>query len=256
MRSPRSFRDERAFRLASGGRIDRARPISFTFDGKTYQRLCRRHARLRVSPTASISSAARTNIIGRAGSSRRRRGGAERACRPARGRRALHARICARPQIPLNEGLVADEPEPLAVAAVRRRRDQRPALAAVFGAGFYYKTFMGPNWFGKNWAWKHLYEPFDPPRRRPRRRAARARSRRLRAIFRPLRRADRRRGPGRAGRGEGRGRKRRATSSFATSRRSRAARCSPRRARRSTASARADWLAATLDALRGDRMCG
>ena len=32
--------------------------------------------------------------------------------------------------------------------------------AAVFGAGFYYKTFMGPNLFGKNWAWKHLYEPF------------------------------------------------------------------------------------------------
>ena len=25
------------FRLANGGRIDRARPISFAFDGKTYQ---------------------------------------------------------------------------------------------------------------------------------------------------------------------------------------------------------------------------
>ena len=27
------------------------------------------------------------------------------------------------------------------------------------GAGFYYKTFMGPDWFGKNWAWTRVYEP-------------------------------------------------------------------------------------------------
>ena len=29
----------------------------------------------------------------------------------------------------------------------------------MFGAGFYYKTFMGPNLFGKNWAWARVYEP-------------------------------------------------------------------------------------------------
>ena len=29
----------------------------------------------------------------------------------------------------------------------------------LFGAGFYYKTFMGPNLIGKNWAWTHVYEP-------------------------------------------------------------------------------------------------
>ena len=29
----------------------------------------------------------------------------------------------------------------------------------MFGAGFYYKTFMGPNLIGKNWAWTHVYEP-------------------------------------------------------------------------------------------------
>ena len=29
----------------------------------------------------------------------------------------------------------------------------------MFGAGFYYKTFMGPNLLGKNWAWARLYEP-------------------------------------------------------------------------------------------------
>ena len=32
-------------------------------------------------------------------------------------------------------------------------------LSPLFGAGFYYKTFMGPNLFGKNWAWTHVYEP-------------------------------------------------------------------------------------------------
>ena len=32
-------------------------------------------------------------------------------------------------------------------------------LSPLFGAGFYYKTFMGPNVFGKNWAWTHVYEP-------------------------------------------------------------------------------------------------
>src|ERR1700735_1968702 len=32
-------------------------------------------------------------------------------------------------------------------------------LSPLFGAGFYYKTFMGPSVFGKNWAWTRVYEP-------------------------------------------------------------------------------------------------
>ena len=32
-------------------------------------------------------------------------------------------------------------------------------LSPLFGAGFYYRMFMGPNVFGKNWAWRHVYEP-------------------------------------------------------------------------------------------------
>ena len=32
-------------------------------------------------------------------------------------------------------------------------------FSPLFGAGFYYKTFMGPNLFGKNWAWTRVYEP-------------------------------------------------------------------------------------------------
>ena len=83
-------------------------------------------------------------------------------------------------------------------------------VSPLFGAGFYYKTFMGPNLFGKNWAWTRLYEPMirraaglgGPPRE--------ARSRPLSADVRPLRRADRRRRPSRPRGGAGRERKRRA----------------------------------------------
>ena len=32
-------------------------------------------------------------------------------------------------------------------------------FSPLFGAGFYYKTFMGPNVLGKNWAWTRVYEP-------------------------------------------------------------------------------------------------
>ena len=32
-------------------------------------------------------------------------------------------------------------------------------FSPLFGAGFYYKTFMGPNLLGKNWAWTRVYEP-------------------------------------------------------------------------------------------------
>ena len=32
-------------------------------------------------------------------------------------------------------------------------------FSPLFGAGFYYKTFMGPNLLGKNWAWARVYEP-------------------------------------------------------------------------------------------------
>ena len=32
-------------------------------------------------------------------------------------------------------------------------------VSPLFGAGFYYKAFMGPNLFGENWAWTRVYEP-------------------------------------------------------------------------------------------------
>ena len=54
-------------------------------------------------------------------------------------------------------------------------------LSPLYRRGFYYKTFMGPNVLGKNWAWKRVYEPAirraaglgtPPDRTRPRRYAA------------------------------------------------------------------------------------
>ena len=44
----------------------------------------------------------------------------------------------------LYDGLVAREPELLAVAALRRRRRCNDALSPLLPAGFYYKTFMWP----------------------------------------------------------------------------------------------------------------
>ena len=107
-------------------------------------------------------------------------------------------------EIELYDGLTRDQPEPLAVARLRRRRGERSALAAV-PAGFYYKTFQWP---------AALVEvglrAVHPPRRRPRPGAHEARPRPLPAPPRPLRRAGGRRRPGRADGGAGRRPQRRA----------------------------------------------
>ena len=56
--------------------------------------------------------------------------------------------------LPLHEGLVRREPEPLAVAALRCCSRVNDLLGRFLPAGFYYKTFMVPGW-----AWERLYEP-------------------------------------------------------------------------------------------------
>jgi sarcosine oxidase subunit alpha len=146
------------FRLASGGRIDRARPISFNFDGKTYQGFAG-------DTLASALLANGVHLIGRSYKYHRPRGifgaGADEpnalvGLEEGAGRFTPNLRAT---QIPLSDGLVATS------------QNRWPSLefdageindwfAPLFSAGFYYKTFMGPNLFGKNWAWKHVYEPF------------------------------------------------------------------------------------------------
>ena len=144
---------------------------------------------------ASIWSGARSNITGRAESSAPARRSRTRSSAVSRGPGRFTPNLRAT-QIELYDGLSASSQNrwPSLAFDVGAVND---LLSPLFAAGFYYKTFMGPNLFGKNWAWTHVYEPTI-------RRAAglgvapaRARSRPLSADVRPLRRADRRRRPGR-----------------------------------------------------------
>jgi sarcosine oxidase subunit alpha len=57
------------------------------------------------------------------------------------------------------DGMQTRSAEPLAVARLRCRRAQRIGVAAVFAAGFYYKTFMWPKA-----AWKKSTNRCDPLR--------------------------------------------------------------------------------------------
>ena len=58
------------FRTPAGGRIDRARPLAFSFDGVAYQGLPATRSPRRCSPMAFIWSGARSSITGRAASCR------------------------------------------------------------------------------------------------------------------------------------------------------------------------------------------
>jgi sarcosine oxidase, subunit alpha len=141
-----------AFRLASGGRIDRTRPLAFTFDGRAY-----------VGATGdTLASALLANgvhLVGRSFKYHRPRGifsaGSEEpnALVTVGGdgpRRTPNLRAT---QVELFDGLVAES------------QNRWPALAfdagavvdrlsPLFAAGFYYKTFMWPPA-----AWHKLYEP-------------------------------------------------------------------------------------------------
>ena len=145
------------FRLSAGGRIDRGRPLEFTFDGKSYSGY---HG----DTLASALVANGVKLVGRSYKYHRPRGllsaGAEEpnalvGLVEGPGRFTPNLRAT---QIPLTQGLVA------------RSQNRWPslkydmggvndALSPLFSAGFYYKTFMGPNWFGKNWAWLNVFEP-------------------------------------------------------------------------------------------------
>ena len=114
------------FRHRLGGRIDRARPISFTFDGKTYQRLCRRYAGL-----GAIANG--VHFVGRSYKYHRPRGilsaGADEPnalIEPPRGRRPLHAESARDPN-PAVRRLVATSQNRWPSLQLRRRRDQRSA---------------------------------------------------------------------------------------------------------------------------------
>ncbi|TDT94444.1 N-methylglutamate dehydrogenase subunit C [Azorhizobium sp. AG788] len=138
-------------RLATGGRIDRSRPLSFSFDGKTYLGF--------VGDTlASALLANDVRLVGRSFKYHRPRGifsaGSEEpnALVELRtgARREPNTRATT---VELFDGLVAQSQnrwpsldfDLLSVNGL---------LSPILGAGFYYKTFMWPAAF-----WEKLYEP-------------------------------------------------------------------------------------------------
>ena len=141
-----------SFRIAQGGRIDRARPLRFVFDGKSYGGYAG-------DTLASGLLANGVHLVGRSFKYHRPRGilaaGSEEpnalvtVTRDA-ARRTPNLRAT---QVELYDGLSAESQNrwPSLEFDVGRVNDR---LSAFFPAGFYYKTFMWPRR-----AWKSLYEP-------------------------------------------------------------------------------------------------
>ena len=140
------------FRTDSGGRIDRSRPIRFTFDGRTFEGFAG-------DTLASALIGNGVHLVGRSFKYHRPRGivsaGAEEpnalvTVDRGEGRETPNLRATT---VDLYDGLRA-------ISQNRwpsLKRDFGAAanlLSPLFPAGFYYKTFMKPRAF-----WRHIYEP-------------------------------------------------------------------------------------------------
>ena len=145
------------FRVTGGGALDRARPISFTFDGVAY-------GGYEGDTLASALLANGVRLVGRSYKYHRPRGivsaGSEEPnalVGVARGPGRFTPNLRAT-QVEIFDGLVVTSQNrwPSLSFDVGAVND---LAAPLIGAGFYYKTFMGPDWFGKNWAWTRVYEP-------------------------------------------------------------------------------------------------
>jgi sarcosine oxidase subunit alpha len=141
-----------AFRTTSGGRIDRKRPLQFTFDGKLYEGV-------QGDTLASALLANGVHLVGRSFKYHRPRGiltaGAEEpnalvAVRRDAARCTPNLRAT---QVELYDGLCAESQNrwPSLGFDLGRAND---LLSPLFPAGFYYKTFMWPRS-----GWARLYEP-------------------------------------------------------------------------------------------------
>ncbi len=144
------------FRLGAGGRVDRARPLQFRFDGRSYQGLAG-------DTLASALIAGGVHLVGRSFKYHRPRGimaaGADepnalvtvsRDMGRDGARRTPNLRATG---IELYEGLTAESQNRF--PSLRFDLGALSGLAApLLPAGFYYKTFMWPRF-----AWRRLYEP-------------------------------------------------------------------------------------------------
>ena len=145
------------YRTTRGGRIDRARPLRFTFDGHAYQGFAG-------DTLASALLANGVHLLGRSFKYHRPRGllaaGAEEPnalCTVTRdrGRTAPNLRMT---QVELYDGLVATSQNswPARGFDLGAVND---LLSPLFAAGFYYKTFMGPRFVKGATLWARLFEP-------------------------------------------------------------------------------------------------
>ena len=190
MRASRTGLRTGGLRTASGGNIDRSRPLRFAFDGRSYEGFAG-------DTLASALLANGVHLVGRSFKYHRPRGiltadSAEpNALVTVRRDAARYTPNLRATQVELYDGLVAESQNrwPSLEHDVGRVND---LLSAFFPVGFYYKTFMWPRA-----AWKSLYEPLDSPRSRTRAGAHAARSGSIRSPIRALRRAGRGCGSGR-----------------------------------------------------------
>ena len=138
-------------RLASGGRIDREKPLRFTFDGRGYQGFAG-------DTLASALIASGVSLVGRSFKYHRPRGIMGQGAEDPSALVQLGIGADTEPnlratQVELYDGLVA--------SSVNRWPSLGFDLGAlngffapIFVAGFYYKTFLRPKWL-----WDRVHEP-------------------------------------------------------------------------------------------------
>ncbi len=138
-------------RLSSGGRIDREKPLRFTFDGRGYEGFAG-------DTLASALIANGVSVVARSFKYHRRRGIMGQGAEDPSALVQLEAGAGTEPnmratQVELYSGLVASSVNRwpslgFDLGAVNS------LLAPVFIAGFYYKTFLRPKWL-----WDRVHEP-------------------------------------------------------------------------------------------------
>ncbi|MCL4181994.1 MAG: sarcosine oxidase subunit alpha family protein [Burkholderiaceae bacterium] len=133
--------NKQAYRLSVGGRIDRARPLSFVFDGRTYTGFSG-------DTLASALLANGVHLVGRSMKYHRPRGIFSAGVEEPNALVTLRRGERREPNVPattvdLYDGLWAESQNrwPSLDFDVLRAVDR---FSSVFSAGFYYKTFMGP----------------------------------------------------------------------------------------------------------------
>ncbi len=145
------------FRTTRGGRIDRARPLRFTFDGHQYTGFAG-------DTLASALLANGVHLLGRSFKYHRPRGllaaGSEEPnalCTVKRDRARVTPNL-RMTQVELYDGLVAESQNSWPVRGFDLGAVNN-LLSPLFAAGFYYKTFMGPRFVKGTTLWAKVFEP-------------------------------------------------------------------------------------------------